>query len=76
MSDKTLEEEISEHEARIEVYLIRVAELCEGLERDIKNGKVISSDTVLRLSRLISATNDASLMWVATDYNNNKKGLN
>ena len=31
------------------------ADLAEGVERDIKNGKKISSDTVLRLSKYVSA---------------------
>lgn len=37
-------------------YVHAAADLAEGLERDIKNGKKISADTVLRLSKFISAT--------------------
>lgn len=42
---------------KLTAYVNAVSDLAESVERDIKNGNKISSDTVLRLSKLIAAVN-------------------
>jgi len=53
-------------------YVNAVNELAEGVERDIKNGKSISNDTVLRLSKFISAQNTVAFMLETLEKQNEK----
>lgn len=48
-------DESKESFLKLDLYIKSVDELAEGMERDIKNGSTISSDTVLRLSKMIAA---------------------
>lgn len=41
---------------KLDMFVNCVADLAVSLEADIKNGKVISNDTVLCLSRLVAAS--------------------
>lgn len=53
---------MNEAYAKLQKYVDAATDLAEGLERDIKNGKEISNDTVLRLSKFVSAAHAAGTM--------------
>lgn len=42
--------------AKVVAYVDAAATLCEYLSKDIKNGKVVTNETVVALSRFVAAT--------------------
>lgn len=53
-------------------YVTCVEMLTRSVEADIKNGKQISSETVLRLSKLVAATSAVSNLLDVLDKNNSQ----
>lgn len=54
---------MTEELIKLTKYVNAATDMAEGLERDIKNGKKISNDTVLRLSKFVSASKLVASMW-------------
>lgn len=53
-------------------YVNTAADLAEALERDIKNGKTISNDTVLKLSKHVSATQHVVSLLAGIEADSNQ----
>lgn len=53
---------MNETYALLQRYVDAATDLAEGVERDIKNGNTLSNDTILRLSKFVSAAHAAGKM--------------
>lgn len=54
---------MNEQLIKLTKYVNAAADLAEGVERDIKNGKKISPDTVHRLAKFVTTAKNAASMW-------------